>query len=106
MADKRVVVQVDGEDIYFKKKEEEQIKALREQAASESDRKYREAHKGHCFRCGTQSLVEVHKENVVVDICINKGCGAVHLDPGELEAMFKQRTPIKDISKALFSIFK
>ena len=106
MADKRVVVQIDGEDVYFKKKEEDQIKALREQVASESDRKYREAHKGHCFRCGTKSLVEVHQRNVLVDICITKGCGAVQLDPGELEAMLKQRTPLKDISKALFKIFK
>ncbi len=106
MADKRIVIELGDEDIYFKKKEEEQIKALREKAASEGDRKYKEAHKGHCFRCGTQSLVEVHKGDVVVDICINKDCGAVHLDPGELEAILKQKTPIKDISKALFSIFK
>ena len=106
MADKNVVIQIDREDVYFKKKEQEQIKALREKAAKENDRRYREAHKGHCCRCGTQSLVEVHKGKVVVDICVNEGCGAIHLDPGELEAMLEQRTAVKDISKAIFGIFK
>jgi hypothetical protein len=106
MADKHVVVKIDGEDIYFQKKEQEQIKALREQAARENDRQYREAHKEHCFRCGTQSLVEVRKGKVVVDICVNEGCGAVHLDPGELEVMVDQRSAVKDISTAIFGIFK
>jgi len=63
-------------------------------------------HKGHCFRCGTPSLVEIHKGNVVVDICVNEGCGAVHLDPGELETFLEQRADAKSISKAIFGIFK
>ncbi|MFZ5564984.1 MAG: zf-TFIIB domain-containing protein [Thermodesulfobacteriota bacterium] len=106
MADKNLVVQIDGEEVYFKKKEQEQIKALREKAARENDRKYRDEHKGHCFRCGTPSLVEIHKGNVVVDICVNEGCGAVHLDPGELETFLEQRADAKSISKAIFGIFK
>jgi len=39
-------------------------------------------------------------------VCINDQCGAVHLDPGELEAILKDRDSIEKVRKAVFSIFK
>ena len=67
----RVILKVsEGEDIFFKKQEQEQIKALREKNEKERSEQYSEAHQYHCFRCGTPSLVEVQKGKVVVDICI------------------------------------
>jgi hypothetical protein len=104
--DDKLVIKIDGEDIYFQKKEQEKIKALREAASHENDKKYREDHKHHCFRCGTKSLVEVRKGDIVVDICVNEGCGAVHLDPGELEIVMKKGGTVGDITKAVFGIFK
>ncbi len=106
MAQTRLIVEIEGEEIYFQQKEREKIKALREKAAEESDKQYREDHKHHCFRCGTKSLVEVTKGNVVVDVCVNEDCGAVHLDPGELETIVKEGAAVKDIRSAIFSIFK
>lgn len=106
MANTRLIVKLEEEEGYFHQKEREQIKALREAAANENDRKYREDHQYHCFRCGTKSLVEVRKGDVVVDVCVNEGCGAVHLDPGELEAILKEGKAVKDIRSAIFGIFK
>lgn len=99
-------VELKPEDIFFQKKEAEKIKALRERASSESTAKYREEHNSHCFRCGTLSLVEVKKGDVVIDICVNDGCGAVHLDSGELEAIAKgDKETILNVRKAIFNIF-
>ena len=106
MANTRLVVKIEGEDVYFQQKEREQIKALREAAEKEGDRQYREDHQYHCFRCGTKSLVEVRKGDVVVDVCVNKDCGAVHLDPGELEAIITETKAVKDIRSAIMGIFK
>jgi len=41
-----------------------------------------------------------------VDICVNDNCGAVHLDPGELEQILKDKKGILIIRKSLFAIFK
>lgn len=106
MAQTRLVVKIEGEDCYFQQKEREQIKALREAAAQEGDREYRENHQHHCFRCGTKSLVEVRKGDVVVDVCVNEDCGAVHLDPGELETIIKESKAVKDIRSAILGVFK
>ena len=106
MANTRLVVKIEGEECYFQQKEREQIKALREEAAKESNRQYCDDHVYHCFRCGTKSLVEVRKGDVVVDVCVNEGCGAVHLDPGELEAIVKESAAVKDIRSAILGIFK
>lgn len=103
---KKVQLCDDREDAYFKKQEEETIKKLREKAADESGKQYCQEHKGHCFRCGTASLVEVEKGNVKIDICVNKGCGAVHLDPGELDAIVKDRQVIGSVRSALLNVFK
>ena len=106
MANTRLVVKIEGEECYFQKKEREQIEALRKSANAESDRQYREDHMYHCFRCGTKSLVEVRKGDVVVDVCVNEDCGAVHLDPGELESIIKESATVKDIRTAIMGIFK
>jgi hypothetical protein len=100
----------DSEDVFFKENDQKLIQALREKAAKEADSKYREEHKGHCFRCGTKSLAEIKRGNVTIDVCINKGCGAVHLDPGELESceaeLKKQDGGFSKITGALGSLFK
>ena len=107
----KVVVQTgDNEELYFREQEQKRIQTLREKAAQESNAKYREEHRGHCFRCGTRSLAEVKYGDVTLDMCINEGCGAVHLDPGELEAYqesFKKNSGVlSNVTDAVFSIFK
>ncbi len=94
------------EELYFKELEQNQIKNLREISAEEANQKYCEEHKDHCFRCGTRSLVEVDRGDVKIDICVNKDCGAMHLDPGELEAIMKDQKSIITVRKAIFNVFK
>lgn len=94
------------EELYFKELEQNQIKNLREKSAEEANEKYCEEHKDHCFRCGTRSLVEVDRGDVKIDICVNKDCGAMHLDPGELEAIMKDQKSIITVRKAIFNVFK
>lgn len=96
----RIILKVgDSEEVFFQQQQAEQIRALRKKVANEGAKKYSDEHKYHCFRCGTESLVEVQKGNSIIDICINEGCGAVHLDPGELEAMLQDKTLIRDVKK-------
>ena len=96
-----------SEDLYFQKKDAEKIKALREKAKAECESKYCEEHKNHCFRCGTASLAEVKRGDVIIDVCVNKNCGAVHLDPGELEALAKADSKaLLNVHKAIRNIFK
>ncbi len=102
----KVKSQVNKEDSFFAQEAQQQIKALREKAAHDSNRKYREEHQYHCFRCGTESLVEIQKGNVAVDICVNEECGALHLDAGELDALFEDREFVKKARKSIFDIFK
>ena len=103
----RIILKCDGaEEIYFQQQQAEQIKALREKNANETVHKYNEEHKYHCFRCGTNSLVEVQKGKCIIDICVNEGCGAVHLDPGELETVLKDKNLIRDVKNSIFNIFK
>jgi len=99
-------VKVGKEDSYFAHQAQQQIKKLRENAVQENDQKYRESHKYHCFRCGTQSLVEIQKGNVSIDICVNEKCGALHLDAGELDALFQDQGFVKKARKSIFDIFK
>ena len=106
MSIKKVQMKDDREGAYFRQQEEEMIKKLREKATEESGRQYCEEHKGHCFRCGTKSLVEVEKGKVKIDICVNKGCGAVHLDPGELDAIVEDKKAIRSVRSAVMGIFK
>jgi len=110
MSKDRVLLKIKGEmgdeELYFKEQEQNQIKNLREKSAEEANEKYCEEHKDHCFRCGTRSLVEVDRGDVKIDICVNKDCGAMHLDPGELEAIMKDQKSIITVSKAIFNVFK
>ena len=100
------VVTLESEGLYFQKQQEEQIRALRAAAAKASNEAYTAAHRGHCFRCGTLSLVEVDQGKVKVDVCVNAGCGAVHLDPGELDALLADHKAVGRIRKAVFACFK
>lgn len=102
----QVKAQMSKEDVFFAQQQQEKIKALREKAAHDSNKKYREEHQYHCFRCGTESLVEIQKGKVSVDICVNDKCGALHLDAGELDALFEDRDFIKTARKSIFDIFK
>jgi hypothetical protein len=110
MAEDRVLVKIksemEAEDVYFRKQDEKLIRELREKAAEESDASYCEEHKNHCFRCGTKSLVEVDRGDIKIDICVNENCGAVHLDPGELEQILKEEKVITGIRKSVLAVFK
>jgi hypothetical protein len=98
---------MDAEELYFARQEEEKLKELRECALEEADQEYQEDHKYHCFRCGTPSLVEVDRGEYKIDVCVNEGCGAVHLDPGELDALLKEGGEgIHSIRSAIFAVFK
>jgi len=109
MSKGRVSVKIESkagsEEAYFKEQEQKQIKELRETASKESNEKYCEEHKYHCFRCGTRSLVQVDREDIKIDICVNENCGAVHLDPGELEEILKNEKVILGIRKSVLAIF-
>lgn len=102
----KVKAQANKEDTFFAQQAQQQIKDLREKSAHDNDRKYRQEHQYHCFRCGTESLVEVQKGNVSVDICVNEDCGALHLDAGELDALFEDREFVKKARKSIFALFK
>ena len=96
----------DKENLYFKEEDAKLIRELRDKNKKSSDDDYRESHSYHCFRCGTRSLVEVDRGDIKIDICANENCGAVHLDPGELENIMKDEQAIKGIRKSFLSIFK
>lgn len=86
----KITIKADtAEDVWFKENEKARLKKLHEKANEAVDSPYREAHAYHCFRCGTPSLVEISHSDMKIDVCVNEGCGAVHLDPGELEAIEK-----------------
>ncbi len=104
----RVKIQPEAgsEEAYFKKQEQKIIKKLRKDATKEASKKYREQHKYHCFRCGTKSLVQVDRGDIMIDICVNENCGAIHLDPGELEKILKNEKVVLGIRRSIFSVFK
>jgi len=95
-----------SEDAYFIEKDQTLVKDIRETISQEATAEYSEEHKNHCFRCGTKSLVEVEQGDVKVDICVNENCGAIHLDPGELEQILKDSRAITVIRKTVFSVFR
>ncbi len=99
-------LKVNKEDSFFAQKEQDQIKALREKAAHDNSQKYQDEHKYHCFRCGTKSLVEIQKGKISIDLCVNEKCGALHLDAGELDALFEDLSFVKKARKSIFDIFK
>jgi hypothetical protein len=101
----RIQAEMGPEELFFKKEDEKIVRELREKTIKEADDKYREEHMNHCFRCGTKSLVEVDRGDVKIDICVNENCGAIHLDPGELERILKDEKAISIIRKSVLSIF-
>ena len=104
----RVCIQtkLDDEQLYFAEEDAKLIRELRDKNKKESDKEYQESHSYHCFRCGTKSLVEVDRGDIKIDLCANEDCGAIHLDPGELENIMKDEKAIKGIRKSFLSIFK
>ena len=94
-----------NEEVYFKEEDAKLIRELRDKNKKDADNEYRESHSYHCFRCGTKSLVEVDRGDIKIDICANENCGAVHLDPGELENILKDENAIKGIRKSFLKIF-
>ncbi len=110
MAGNRVSVKIQpkkgSEQAFFAEQDQRKLRKLRKKAAKEATKKYSEEHKHRCFRCGTQSLAEIDEGNVKIDICVNKNCGAVHLDPGELKEIIKDRKALPAAKKAFLSVFK
>lgn len=106
MGVEQVKCSADAEDAFFKEQELKLIQKLRQKTTIEINEKYREEHRNHCFRCGTPSLVEVNRGNVNIDICVNENCGAIHLDPGELDEISKDHSVINNVREAIFSVFK
>ncbi len=76
------------EEEYFHREDQERIRKLKEQVErekAESERAARKAlHFGHCGKCGGKMATRVFK-SVEIDVCPD--CGAVLLDPGELEQL-------------------
>jgi len=95
-----------SEGAFFAKRDQKLLKKLRKKVKKEATKKYSEEHEYHCFRCGTQSLAEIDEGNVKIDICVNKNCGAVHLDPGELKEIIKDQKALPAAKKAFLSVFK
>jgi len=107
MPGERIVIKFSEEELYIREQERKKIEKLRTDAAKEANEAYSNAHKNHCFRCGTHSLVEVDHKNVKIDICVNEGCGAVHLDPGEMEKILEgERGVFGKVKTSVFSVFK
>ena len=95
-----------SEEAFFAEQDQIKLRELRKAVANETTKKYTGKHKYHCFRCGTQSLAEIDEGNVKIDICVNKNCGAIHLDPGELKEIIKDRKALPAAKKAFLSVFK
>lgn len=77
-----------SEDEYFKRIEEEQKAKLREKVAAKeaeaSKAELKELHWNKCGKCGTDMDTKVFR-GVEIEQC--PSCGAVLLDPGELEQL-------------------
>ncbi len=110
MSSRQVSVKIQSkkgsEAAYLVERDQQKLRELRRKAAEESTKKYSEEHKYHCFRCGTQSLAEIDEGKVKIKICVNKDCGAVHLDPGELKELIKDQKALPAAAKAFLSVFK
>ena len=78
-----------AEDLYFQQQDKKRIEELKAKSNRDANDAYRDAHRNHCFRCGTPSLVEVDYSSIHIDLCVNDDCGAVHLDPGEMEKILE-----------------
>lgn len=72
------------ENEYFRRKEQELIKKMKEKMAAESAR----ANAMQCPKGDGGALVEVDFENIKIDLC--ETCGGAWLDGGELQALTKK----------------
>ena len=110
MAGKHVSVKIQpqkgSEAAFFAEQDQKKLRKLRKKVTDEATKKYREEHEYHCFRCGTKSLAEIDEGKVKIDICVNKNCGAVHLDPGELKKIIKDQKALSAAKHAFLSVFK
>jgi hypothetical protein len=107
MKDERIIIKAKGEDLHFQQQDRLLIEKRRAAAKKEANEAYCRDHKNHCFRCGTHSLVEVDLKSVKIDICVNEGCGAAHLDPGEMEKILEsERGVFGKVKSSVFSVFK
>jgi hypothetical protein len=95
-----------SEEAFFAEQDQKKLRELRKRVTEEATNKYREEHKYHCFRCGTDSLAEIDEGKVKVDICVNENCGALHLDPGELKEILKDQGALSAAKNAFLSVFK
>ena len=68
-----IQAKLDDEQLYFAEEDAKLIRELRDKNKKESDSQYRENHSYHCFRCGTQSLVEVVRGDIKIDSEQGKG---------------------------------
>ena len=97
----------DEEFIYFQEQDKKKLEALKAKAAKNMSAAYQEAHRNHCFRCGTPSLIEMNYAGIRIDMCINESCGAVHLDPGEMEKILEgERGLYSKIKRSLVAAMK
>ena len=101
------ILKINTEEFHFQERARKQLEQLREKAKQDATQAYCAAHRNHCFRCGTQSLVEAKQGDIHIDICINTECGAVHLDPGELEKLLDaEKSVFGKVKTSIFSVFK
>ena len=79
---------VNPEEEYFHREDQERIRKLKEQMEHDKDAHERQAlrdlHHLRCGKCGEQMHTKVFKG---LDIEVCPACGAVLLDPGELEQL-------------------
>ena len=110
MTIKRTVVKAEelsAEDLYFQEQDKKKIEKLKAKSNRDANDAYRDAHRNHCFRCGTPSLVEVNYGGIHIDLCVNDDCGAVHLDPGEMEKILEgEKGLFSKIKTSISSAFK
>jgi hypothetical protein len=81
-----------SEKAFFAKSDEIKLRQFREMAAIEANK--------------NESLAEIVKGKVKIDICVNENCGAIHLDHGELEELIKDQSMLSATKKAFLSVFK
>lgn len=97
---------VDPEEEYFHREEKEKLEKLKAQAAADAATKAlaerKRIHFNKCGKCGADMQPQVFK-GVEIDICSE--CGAVLLDPGELETLAgKDASGVFGVIGDLFSL--
>lgn len=93
-----------AEDEYFARIDAEKRARLAavqaDQDATRHAQEMRDLHYMHCGKCGTRMFTTSFEE-VEVEVC--PGCGAVLLDPGELEQLAgEDRSSVVDLIATLF----